>query len=131
MVTLMLTIKRVIRSAPPTPTLTHRNEFQHNDCDGIARTPDNAIATDTANHVHHYHDGQLKKTAATATDVIKLNEKGRAPSNNNTSKKAIHNKHHRPPPLLILSRFQRWRRKTSKHNPIKSENHHQEMRSWL
>jgi len=84
MVTLIRTLKRVIISSPPTRrsgASTSTTKFSM-----VAQTPANAMATVTASRIHH--EGQLKKTANTAADAIKLNnEKGRAPSDSdNTSK---------------------------------------------
>ncbi len=77
--TLIRTLKRVIRSPKPNQ---RRNESSKTKIASVAKTPGNVNVTAMANA----NDGQLKKTADTATDINKLNEKERSPSNNNTSK---------------------------------------------
>ncbi len=85
MVTLIRTLKRVIISSPPTRrsgASTSTTKFSM-----VAQTPENAMATVVmASRIHH--DGQLKKTANTAADVIKLNnDKVRAPSDSDNASK--------------------------------------------
>ena len=76
--TLIRTLKRVIRSPKPNQ---RRNESSKTKIASVAQTPENVMAMASAN------DGQLKKTANIATDINKLNEKERSPSNNNNTSK--------------------------------------------
>ena len=85
MVTLIRTLKRINKStparAPPIQSQSRPNE---------SSTTNNIITAQTPQHVtaaagYDHHDAQLKRTANSAIDVIKLNEKGTARAPSNTS----------------------------------------------
>ena len=59
MVTLIWTLKRVNTSTPP----TRRSESLTTKIAEVAQAPEDVAAS------HAHHDGQLEKTAYTATDV--------------------------------------------------------------
>ncbi len=80
MVTLIRTFKRINKSASTQSRCSLSSKTK------IVTKEAHTSQHVTASHVHQ--DGQLKKTANSAIDVIKLNEKGRArtpPNPNNTS----------------------------------------------
>ena len=85
MVTLIRTLKRINKStparAPPIQSQSRPNESSTTNNIITAQTPQHVTAA--AGYGYDHHDAQLKRTANSAIDVIKLNEKGktRAPSN--------------------------------------------------